>query len=354
MGGLAVSDDFGGDTLGVVRSNREGHTVGSTAILAGLALRVDADQFSLEVDERAAGVTVGDGGVSLNHGDVILALLIGRLHAVRVRHNAGGDRVGTAIGRAEGHHDLTRDQLRRISPGDGLQVKSGRVNLQDGQIGGFIAPHDLGGAHRTVVQTHLDDGGFPVRENHHVVIRQDVSFLVQNDAAAAAGSARPVRCHDANGRGKNLLRGLGDAGDSRRVADIGAHRPTRGARRGGTGRGGEGPDAATHEGREHGRGENNSAAVTLALLRRGGSYRSGRTIPVAVLRVRLRVAVLGGLVPGLLITLVIGLPVYALQRPCRVGGAVVAALRPSGVLSHGFVLLEVCPCVVRAHYLYLL
>ena len=299
-----------------------------------------------------------DGGVSLNHGDVVLALLVGRLHAVRVRHHTGGDRVGTAIGRAEGHHDLARDQLRRISPGDGLQVKTGGVNLQDGQIGGFIAPHDLGGAHRTVVQAHLDDGGFPVRENHHVVIRQDVSFLVQNDAAAAAGSARPVRCHDANGRGKNLLRGLGDAGNSRRVADIGTHRPTRGARRGGTGRGGEGPDAgahaATHEGREHGRSENNSAAVTLALLRGGGSYRSGRTIPVAVLRVRLRVAVLGGLVPGLLITLVIGLPVYALQRPCRVGEAVVAARRPSGVLSHGFVLLEVYPCVVRAHYLYLL
>ena len=103
-----------------------------------------------------------DGGIRLNHGDVVLAFLIGRLHAVRVRHHAGCDRVGPAIGRAEGHHNLARDQLRRISPGDGLQVQPGRVNLQDSQVGGFIAPHNLSGAHRTVVQTHLDDGSFPI------------------------------------------------------------------------------------------------------------------------------------------------------------------------------------------------
>ena len=188
MGCLTLGDDLGGDALGVVGGNGERHTVGGAAILACLALRVNADQFALEVHQRATGVTVVDGHINLNHGDVVLTLRVSGLHAVDVRDYAGGHRFATTIRRAEGNHCLAGDQLGGVAPGDGLQVQAGGVNLQDRQVSGRVQAHHGCGAYGAVAQAHLNSGCFSGRfEGNHVVVGEDVAVLIEDDTATAAG-----------------------------------------------------------------------------------------------------------------------------------------------------------------------
>ena len=188
MGCFALGDNFGGDALGVVGGNGERHTVGGTTVLACLALRVNADQFALEVHQRTAGVTVVDGHINLNHGDVVLALRISGLHAVCVRDYAGGHRFATTIRRAEGNHCLAGDQLGGVAPGDGLQVQTGGVNLQDRQVSSSVQAHHGRGAHGTIAQANLNGGCFSGRfEGNHVVVGEDVAVLIEDDTATAAG-----------------------------------------------------------------------------------------------------------------------------------------------------------------------
>ena len=229
VGCLTLSDDLGGDALGVVGGNGERHTIGGATVLACLALRVDADQFTLEVHQRAAGVTVVDGSVNLNHGDVVLALRVGRLHAVCVRDHAGGYRFATTIRRAEGNHYLAGDQLGGVTPGDGLQVQAGGVNLQDRQVSGRVQAHYGCGAYGAVAQAHLNGGcGAGRFEGNHVVVGEDVAFLVEDNATTAAGGGA-VRSNDSHGGGQDLLRGFCYACHGGGVADIGAHGAARGS-----------------------------------------------------------------------------------------------------------------------------
>ena len=147
------------------------------------------------------------------------------------------------------------------------------VNLQDGQIGGFIAPHDLGGAHRTVVQAHLDDGGFPVRENHRGYSSGCVLPCPERRRCRRR-QCSTVRCHDAGrSEGRTFFavsatpvtvdellilnpptheRELEEEEPAEAVKD-----PT------------PAPTPPPTRAASTGRSENNSAAVTLALLRGG-------------------------------------------------------------------------------------
>ena len=172
-----------------------------------------------------------DGHINLNHGDVVLSLCVSGLHTVDVRDYAGGHRFATAIRRAEGNHGLAGDQLGGVAPGDGLQVQAGGANLQDRQVSGCVQAHHGCGAHGAVAQTHLNGGCFPGRfEGDHVVVGEDVAFLVEDDATTAAGGGT-VRSNNSHGGGQDLLRGFCYACHGGGVADIGAH----GAARGGAG-----------------------------------------------------------------------------------------------------------------------
>ena len=91
-----------------------------------------------------------DGHINLNHGDVVLTLRVSGLHAVDVRDYAGGHRFATTIRRAEGNHGFAGDQLGGVAPGDGLQVQTGGVNLQNRQVSGRVQAHHCCGAHGAI------------------------------------------------------------------------------------------------------------------------------------------------------------------------------------------------------------
>ena len=129
-----------------------------------------------------------DGHINLNHGDVVLTLRVSGLHAVCVRDYSGGHRFATTIGCAEGNHGFAGDQLGGVAPGDGLQVQTGGVDLQNRQVSSSVQAHHGCGAHGAVAQAHLNGGCFSGRfEGDHVVVGEDVAVLIEDNAATAAG-----------------------------------------------------------------------------------------------------------------------------------------------------------------------
>ena len=286
-----------------------------------------------------------DGSVNLNHGDVVLALRVGRLHAVCVRDHAGGYRFATTIRRAEGNHYLAGDQLGGVTPGDGLQVQARGVNLQDRQVSGRVQAHYGCGAYGAVAQAHLNGGCFSGRfEGNHVVVGEDVAFLVEDNATTAAGGGA-VRSNDSHGRGQDLLRGFCYACHGGRVADIGADGTTGGGAGGAVIRCCDAAsdaraNAAADEGCEQSCGEHNAGTVTLVVigvlgcrLRRRNLRGSSLGVGVAGRSICLRVCVLTLL---LVCGLVACLSVHVLQGTGCIRDAVIAAVGPSIVLSHEF------------------
>ena len=281
-----------------------------------------------------------DGHINLNHGDVVLALRISGLHAVCVRDYAGGHRFATTIRRAEGNHCLARDQLGGVAPGDGLQVQTGGVNLQYRQVSSSVQAHHGCGAHGTVAQANLNGGCFSGRfEGNHVVVGEDVAFLVEDNATTAAGGGA-VRSNDGHGRGQDLLRGFCYACHGGRVADIGADGTTGGGAGGAVIRCCDAAsdaraNATANEGCEQSCGEHNTCAVTLVMvgvlgcrLRRRNLRGSSLGVGVSGRGVCLRVCVLT--------LLVVCLSAHVLQGTGCIRDAVIAAVRPSVVLSHKF------------------
>ena len=177
-----------------------------------------------------------------------------------------------------------------------------------------------------------------------MVVGEDVAVLIEDNAATAAGGGA-ARRHDGHGGGQDLLRGFCYAGHGGGVADIGAHGAARRGARGAVIRCCDAAsdaraNAATDEGCEQSCGEHNASTVTLVVigvlgcrLRRRNLRGSGLGVGVSGRGVCLRVCVLTLL---LVCGLVACLSVHVLQGTGCIRDAVIAAVRPSVILSHEF------------------
>ena len=173
------AEDLRNDVLDGVGGNREPDADVPGSRVAGLDLRVHADDLTAHVQQRPAGVAVVDRRVRLD--DVV------DREAVRRRDQAlecaNDPRGGSAI-EAEwvpDRDDRIADlQLIRVAEGKRRQCARGRVHAEDGEIGGRVGADDLG-LHRVAVgEAHRDD----VRALDDVVVRDDVAGLVDDEARA--------------------------------------------------------------------------------------------------------------------------------------------------------------------------
>ena len=186
--GLAV-DDLLGEVHRVV--HRDGEA--DAGVVAGVRRdqRVDADELAVRVDERAAGVTGVDSGVSLDHIRVdggfarAVAVLIGGgvhdLRTARGRHDAGGNGLLEAERAADGHDPLADDELVGVADLDGRKA-AGILGLDDRDVGAGIAAHDLG-----VVGLARDGDLVRAAAFYDVVVRDDVAVGGEHDAASQRG-----------------------------------------------------------------------------------------------------------------------------------------------------------------------
>ncbi len=128
-GGL---DDLGGD----------GEARACEGAAAGDDEGVDADQFAMRVDQRAAGVAGVDGGVGLDEVAGLAAVFGVGVGPIKRADDAAGDgELEVAEGAAEGKHGLAGMQLGGVAPGDAGQV--GGVDLDDGQVVELVDADEL-------------------------------------------------------------------------------------------------------------------------------------------------------------------------------------------------------------------
>ena len=123
----AMRDELVHDVLGEIARHGEPDAL----IAAGLAedRRVDPDELSTRVDQRAAGISLIDRGVGLNEV-LVHACLPG---CARRADDAEGDGLIEDAERiADGEHPLGHLQLRRIAPRQHRQVPARRSSARQG------------------------------------------------------------------------------------------------------------------------------------------------------------------------------------------------------------------------------
>ncbi len=148
---LAMLDDLLGHALGHI--DRDGER--QPFKRAGLRedLRVDADHFTLGVEQRPARVAGVHRHVGLNEGH---HAVVGQRAALGT-HNARGHRVVEAVGRTDGQHPVTRLQIGRVAQPHRGQI--GRRNLDHRDVGlGVVAQH-LGLVSAMVGEGHTHRAG---------------------------------------------------------------------------------------------------------------------------------------------------------------------------------------------------
>src|SRR3954454_4963953 len=150
------------DATGLVDRNREAQADAAAALPGSRDRRVDADDLSVEVHQRAAGVALVDRGVGLqavvDDRRAVFALHTDR--AVERADDARGDRAGQALRRADRHHLLADLEVRALAecrgrqPGDVLHAQHGEVVAGGGAhdrrgVLGAVGEGDGDGAART-------------------------------------------------------------------------------------------------------------------------------------------------------------------------------------------------------------
>ena len=163
-----------------VRRNRK--TDPDVAVRGRQDLRVDADQLALRVDERAAGVAVVDRRVGLQ--EVLEAAVAGAGGAALGADDARGDRLPDAKRVADGEHHVADTRLVRI--GERKRVEPGGLHFQHREIARCIVAHDGGRQHAAIRELDLHLVGAV----HHVVVGENVTVTVDDDARAEAFLAR--------------------------------------------------------------------------------------------------------------------------------------------------------------------
>ncbi len=176
----------GADEVVVDRDDGVGGHGESDALIAGRLREdggVDADDFAVHVEQRAAGVAGIDGGVGLD--EVLeLSARAGLDGAVLGGNDAGGDGLRQGEGAADGFNPVADLGLVGVAELDGGQRGIG-VDLDDGEVGGLVgADH----ARRTSEVLSVGIGGELdvdlVGLLDHVIVGDDVALGVDDEAGA--------------------------------------------------------------------------------------------------------------------------------------------------------------------------
>ena len=172
---VAVVDDLIHHALGKIDGNRKTHAL--IAAAAGKNGGVDADEFALGVDQRAAGIARVDSGVGL---DEIFVVLNAEIGAAGGADDAHGDGLADAEGIADGESEIADFYLGRIAERNGGEMVG--VDFQHGDVGLGIAADDVGGEFTLVAQGNFDVGG----AIDHVIVGEDVAVGADDHAGAEA------------------------------------------------------------------------------------------------------------------------------------------------------------------------
>jgi len=132
-------------------------------------LRVDADHFTVHVEQRPAGVAGIDRHIGLDERHEIVLRQRAPLGADDARRHAAVE----AERRADGDHPFAHLEFIRVADGDFRQA--GRFDFQQGHIGALVRADDLGAELALVGQAHgnLFGAVHHMRIGHDVTIRTD-------------------------------------------------------------------------------------------------------------------------------------------------------------------------------------
>ena len=145
--------------------------------------RVDADNLSLHVEQRTAGIAAVDRGVGL---DEVVVLALMNVTPAR-RYDAGGHRAAQAKRIADRQDPVADAGLTRVTEIDRRQRLVG-FHLKQRDIAAFVTADNLGLQHGVVLQRDGDlVGAFD-----HVVVGDDIACRIDDKARAQA--LRPPRC----------------------------------------------------------------------------------------------------------------------------------------------------------------
>ena len=160
--------------------------------------RVDADDLSVHVDERAAGVAVVERGVRLNER---------HRHAVdvHVAVDGGDDAVGQCA--AQLHAERVANGVHRIADGQRVRVaefrggKAAGRDLDDSEVLFFVKSQKA----RTVILTRVEHDVALRAARDDVGVREDEAILGEDDARADHGAAVAITREHRDGGGIDFL-----------------------------------------------------------------------------------------------------------------------------------------------------
>ena len=160
--------------------------------------RVDTDDLSVHIDERAAGVAVVERGVRLNER---------HRHAVdvHVAVDGGDDAVGQCA--AQLHAERVANGVHRIADRQRVRVaefrggKAAGRDLDDGEVLFFVEPQKA----RTVILTRVEHDVALRAARDDVGVREDEAILGEDDARADHGAAVAIAGEHRDGGGIDFL-----------------------------------------------------------------------------------------------------------------------------------------------------
>ena len=171
----ARGEELAGDGFDKIRRDRKAQADVARSRAARIERRrVDADEPSIEIDQRTTRVAGVDGGVGL---DEVLVACPGHDLASDRRHDPRRHRLPNAKRIPHRHHEVAHAQRSRITQRQRRQL-SGR-NAHHRDVRRRIRTHELGLQGPPVRELHRHI----VRAFNHVVVRDDQpAFRVDDDA----------------------------------------------------------------------------------------------------------------------------------------------------------------------------
>ena len=144
---------------------------------------VNADDFTAEVDEWAAGVAGIDGSVGLEKIFVLVAIIVDAGAAFGA-DDAGSDGLLKIEWRTDSEHPFSDAKDVRITECGGCQIGGELAfNFQNGKVTAGIGANNGGVEGRTI---HKFDFNF-VGSVHDMKVGQDVAIFIKHDAGTHAG-----------------------------------------------------------------------------------------------------------------------------------------------------------------------
>ena len=140
------------------------------AARTGVDLRVDANHFTVHVEQRSAGIAGIDRHIGLNERYKIIL----RQRAAFCTDDAGGDAAVKAERRADCNDPFAHFEFVRIAHGHLRQI--GSINLEQGHISPFVSAYHFCLEFALVRQTHGDFIGMV----NHMSIGHDVAIRTQD------------------------------------------------------------------------------------------------------------------------------------------------------------------------------